>query len=104
MTDARRARGHPFGLLFFEFDKIEIIAAIFLFLGESERFLGNGEKRKSGWKRERLLRAGEHQVDTERVHVDLHRGKGRDRVEDENDVGIFRECAANFRQRIHYAG
>ncbi len=32
------------------------------------------------------------------------RGERRNCVENERDVGIFRERAANFRQRIHYAG
>ena len=30
--------------------------------------------------------------------------EGRDGVDDERDVGIFRERAANLRQRIHHAG
>src|ERR1700675_3499198 len=75
VPDARCARSHPFGLLFFEFKKVEVVTAIFLFLGASESFLRNGEKRETGRKRERFLRAGEHHVYAERVHVDLHRGE-----------------------------
>src|SRR5436853_7523421 len=75
VTDAWRARRHPFGLLFFEFEKIEIVTAILLFPSAGKSFFGNGEERKAGGKCERLLRAGQHDVDTQRVHVDFHRRK-----------------------------
>src|SRR5437899_8647258 len=104
VPDAWRARIHPFGLLLSKFEEIEVIAAIFLFLSTRKSLFGNGEEGETWRKRERFLRAGEHQVDAERVHVDLHRGKRRDRIDDQNDVGIFCERAANLRQRIHYAG
>ena len=104
MPDAGRARGHQFGLLFFEFEKIEVVAAIFLFFGARESFLGNAEKRKTWRKGERFLCPGEHDVDAERVHRDRECGKGRDGVNDEGDVGILGEGAANFGQRIHHAG
>ena len=70
MADARRARRHKFVLLFFELEKIEVVTAIFLFFGARERFFGNAEKRKTRRKRERFLRAGEQDVDAERVHRD----------------------------------
>src|SRR5438552_11646397 len=104
VADAWRAGSHPFGLLFFEFKEVEIIAAILLFFGASERLLGNREKREAGWQRQRFLRAGQHDVDPERLHVDLDRRKRRDGVDDENDAGVFRERAADSRQRVHYAG
>ena len=44
VADARCARRHPFGLLFSKLEKIEVVAAIFLFLGANECFLGNGEE------------------------------------------------------------
>src|SRR6184192_2811410 len=75
VADAWSARRHPFGLLLSKFEKIEIVAAILLFLSASESFFGNGEQRKTWRKRESFLRAGQHDVDPERVHVDLHRGK-----------------------------
>src|SRR5438477_13146171 len=103
MTDAGRAGSHKFVLLFFEFEKIEVITAIFLFFGASKCFFGNAEKRKTRRKGERFLRAGEHDVDAERVHRNWDGGEGRDGIEDERDVGIFREDAANLRQRIHHA-
>ncbi len=104
VRDARRALGYPFGSLLFEFKEIEIETAVRNFFGAHEGFFGNGEQRKTGRERERFLHAGQHDVDAERVHVDLHRGKRRDRVDDENDIGVFRERAADFRQRVHYAG
>ena len=91
-------RRHPFGLLFLEFEEIEVIAAIVLFFGAREGFFGNGEEGKAGRKGERFLRAGEQDVDAERVHVDRHGGEGGDGVDDERDVGIFRERAANLRR------
>src|SRR5882757_10283458 len=103
MPDAGRAGSHKFVLLFFEFEKIEVIAAIFLFFGASKCFFGNAEKRKTRRKSERFLRAGEHDVDAQRVHRDWDGGEGRDGIEDKSDVGIFRERAANLRQRIYHA-
>ena len=66
---------HEFALLFFEFEKIEVITAIFLFLGAGKCFFGNAEKRKAWRKGERFLRAGEHDVDAERVHRDRDGGR-----------------------------
>src|SRR5438105_11978108 len=82
---------------------MEVIVAILLFFGASKCFFGNAEKRKARRKGERFLRAGEHDVDAERVHRDWNGGEGRDGIEDKRDVGIFREGAANLRQRIHHA-
>ena len=76
VADARRGGRHPFGLLLFELKEIEVVAAILLFLGAGECFFGNCEQREAGWKCQRFLGAGEHDVDAERVHVDLHRGEG----------------------------
>ena len=104
VADARRARRHPFGLLFLEFEKIEIVAAIFLFFGSGKDFFGSTEQRKTRRQRERFLRAGKQDVDSELVHFDLHRGKRRNGVDDERDIWIFRERAGDFRQRIHNAG
>src|SRR4029077_2650875 len=75
MRDARRARRHPFCLLLFEFDKIEIEAAICDLFGAREGFVGNGEKRNPWREGERFLRASEHDVDAERVHADLDAGE-----------------------------
>jgi len=103
VPDAGRGGSHKLVLLFFEFEKIEVIAAIFLFFGASKCFFGNAEKRKTRRKSERFLRAGERDIDAERVHRDWDGGEGRDGVEDKRYVGIFREGAANLRQRIHHA-
>src|SRR2546430_7021828 len=78
VADAWRARGHPFGLLFLKFKKIEIVTAPHNFFGARESFFGNRKERKARRQRERLLRASEHGVDPERVHVDLDGGKRRD--------------------------
>src|SRR4029077_14886480 len=91
-------------LLFFKFEKIEVIAAIFLFFGACKCFFGNAEKRKTWWKGERFLCPGEHDVNAERVYRDRECGEGRDGVKDEGDVGILGEGAANLGQRIHHAG
>src|SRR5438270_7116341 len=96
MPDAGRARGHEFGLLFFKFEKTEIIAAIFLFFGASERFFGNAKKRKTWRKGERFLCPGEHDVNAERVHRDRECGERRDGVKDEGDVGILGKGATNL--------
>src|SRR5262249_57015490 len=80
VTDARRRRRHPTPVLFLELEKIEIISAIFLFLGAGECFFGNAEQRESWRQRECLLRAGQHHVDSKRVHVDLHSGERRDGI------------------------
>lgn len=75
VRDAGRAWRHPLGLLFFEFEEIKIKTAVRNFFGACKSFFGNGEKRKTRRERERFLRAGEHDVDAERVHVDLDRGE-----------------------------
>src|SRR5205823_9618925 len=103
MPDAGRGGSHKLVLLFFEFEKIEVIPAIFLFFSACECFFGSAEKRKTRRKSERFLRAGKHDVDAERIHRDWDGGEGRDGVEDEGDVGIFGEGTANLRQRIHHA-
>ena len=76
MPDAGRAWGHEFVLLFFELEKIEIIATIFLLFGAGECFFGNAEKRESWWKGERFLRPGKHDIDAERIHRDRDSGEG----------------------------
>ncbi len=50
------------------------------------------------------MRAGEHDVDAESVHVDRDAGEGGNGIDDQRDIGIFRERAANLRQGIHHAG
>src|ERR1700738_3649243 len=84
VADAGRGWRHPFGLLLFEFEEIEIVTAISLFFGASKSFLGNREEREAGWKGERFLRAAEHDVDAERIHVDLNGREGGDGIDDEN--------------------
>src|SRR5712692_6033314 len=76
MRDAGRARCHPFALLFSEFEKVEVETAVRYFLRARESFFGCGEERKTGRQGERFLRAGEHDVDAKRVHVDLNAGEG----------------------------
>src|SRR5438876_11100833 len=104
VRDAGCAWGHPFGLLFFEFEEIEIETAVRNSFGAGESFFGNGKEGKSRWESERFLRAGQQDVNAERVHLDLHGGEGRDGVNDERDIRIFREHGANFWQQIHHAG
>src|SRR5437879_13362202 len=74
VRDTGGALSHPFGLLFFELEEIEIETAIRDFFGAFLCFFGNGEQRKARRKGERFLRAGQHDVDAERVHVDLDSG------------------------------
>src|SRR5207237_5563655 len=71
VRDAGCARGHPFGLLLFEFEEIEIETAVGNFFGAGESFFGNAKEGKSGRESERFLRPGQHDVNAERVHVDL---------------------------------
>src|SRR5437764_11730456 len=71
MPNARRARRHPFCLLLLELEEIKVKTAVWDFLCASKCLLRNREQRKTWWQRQRLLRAGEHHVDTERIHVDF---------------------------------
>src|SRR5437660_9139049 len=71
VTDAGRARRHPFSLLLLEFEEIEIVAAVWNSFRARESFVGNREERKAWRQGERFLRTGEHDVDPERVHVDF---------------------------------
>ena len=48
VANARRRRGHVTGLLFFELEKIEVIASTSHLLRARERPLGNAEKRETG--------------------------------------------------------
>jgi len=75
VRDAGRAWRHPLGVLFFEFEKIEIETAVRDFLGARKSLFGNGEERETRRQCERFLRAGQHDVDAERVHVDLDSGE-----------------------------
>src|SRR5206468_865277 len=70
VRDAGRAWRYPFSLIFLELKEIEIKSAIRNFFSARECFFRNGEQRKTRRQRERLLRAGQHHVDTERVHLD----------------------------------
>src|SRR5438445_10494772 len=96
VRDAGCSWGYPFGLLVFEFEEIEIETAVRNSFGAGESFFGNGKEGKSGWESERFLRAGQQDVNAERVHVDFHGGEGGDGVNDEGDIRIFREHGANF--------
>ena len=75
VADTRGALSHPFGLLFPELEEVEIVAAVRDVFGARERLVGNREEGKAGRKGERFLRAGEHHVDAECVHVDLDAGE-----------------------------
>src|SRR5689334_16263548 len=96
MADAWCSRRHPVLLLLSEFEKIEIITTIFLTLGPGKGLCRNGKQRKPRWQCERFLRPRQDHVNAEGVHVDLHSGKRGDGVEDEDDIGIFGEGAADF--------
>ena len=76
VADARRRRRHVSRLLFLELEEIEVVAAICYLRRARERFFGNAEERKTGRERERLLRAGQKNVDPECIHRDWHRGEG----------------------------
>ena len=102
VSDAGRTRRHPLRLLLFELQEIEIKSTVRNLFGACERFLRNGEQRKARRQRQRFLRASEHHVDPERVHVDFHTGERRDRIDDQHDIGILRENRADFLQRIHH--
>src|SRR5438445_12611504 len=80
VRDAGCAWGHPFGLLFFEFEEVEIETAVRNFFGAGESFFGNGKEGKSGRESERFLRPGQQDVNAERVHVDLDAREGGDGV------------------------
>ena len=75
VSDAGRAWRHPLRLLFSELQEIEIKSAVRNLFRAREPFFGNGEQRKTRRQRQRFLRAREHQVNSERVHVDFHRRK-----------------------------
>ena len=104
VPDARRAGRHPLGLFAPELQEIEIKSAIRNFLRARKGLFRNGEQRKARRQRKRLLRPGKHHVDAERVHVDLHRRERGNRINDERDVRIPGEDAADFRERIHHPG
>src|SRR5882724_4487408 len=75
VSNTWRARRHPFSLFFLELEEIEIESAVAISFSTLKSFFRNREQRKPRGKRQRFLRAGEHYVNTERVHVDLHRGE-----------------------------
>ena len=50
------------------------------------------------------MRAGQHHVDAERVHLDFQPRERGDRIDDERDIRILGENRADFLQRIHDAG
>ena len=102
--DARRRRRHVVFLILFELKKVEVIAAVLLLFGASERFLGNREERKARRQSQRLLAAGEKHVNPECVHRDRDGGEGRDAIDDQRDLRIFPDDGTDFRDRIHDAG
>lgn len=104
VADARSALRHPFGLLLLELDEVEVVATVRNFFGALKCFFGHSEEGKAGRKSERFLRAGQHDVDAQCVHVDPDTGEGGNGVDDQGDVGVLRERATNLRQRIHHAG
>ena len=103
VRDARRGGSHVVFLVLFELEKIEIVAAVLLFLGARESFFGNGKEREAGWQSERFLAAGEENIDAEIIHRNRHGGEGGDAVDDESHVRIFFGDGADFFERIHDA-
>src|SRR5205823_11141708 len=75
VRNAGRAWRHPLGLLFFEFEKIEIETAVRDFLGARKSLFRNGEERETRRQCQRFLLAGEHEVDTEGIYLDLDSGE-----------------------------
>lgn len=104
VRDARGGRGHIVLLVFFEFQEVEVVTAIVLLLRAREPLFGNGKEREAGRQGERLLAAGEKNVDAELIHGNRHSREGRDAVDDECHIGIFPGDGADFFERIHHAG
>src|SRR5437016_4491604 len=75
VRDAWCAWRQPLRLLLPELQEIKIKSAIRNLLRACKRFLRSGEQRKPGRQRQRFLRAGQHHVDAERIHVDLDSGE-----------------------------
>src|ERR1700730_11236841 len=50
VADAGRGWRHPFGLLLFEFEEIEVVTAVRNFLGASKGFFGRSEEGAAGGK------------------------------------------------------
>ena len=104
MADARRARRHAQLGVLLEFDHVEIITAVLGGGRFGQRGLGAGENRRAGRQGERLLRAGNHHVNAQRVKLQLDRRHRTDGVHDEHHVGIFFLERGDFGDRAHRAG
>ena len=84
--DGRRRWRIVFLGIFCELDEVEIVAAVGNAFRAFDGGLRAGEHREAGWQGEGLLHTGEKNIDAERIHVDRHCGKRRDRVDHQQDA------------------
>ena len=104
MADARCARRHALLRVFLELVQVKIVAPVVDRRGAVERCLRYGEHAQPGRQRERLLRAGQQQVDAEPVELNLHARERANAVDDKHHVRILGLELGNLGERAHHAG
>jgi hypothetical protein len=82
----RRERARALGLALGRLAPVEVVAAATLGVGSGERALGDRRERQAGRRHQRLLRAGDDDVDAPRVLLEPRGAEAGDGVDDEDRV------------------
>ena len=90
-------------MIFGEFHKVKIVSTIFDRLGAFHCTLGDSEEREAGRHGQRLLAAGEQNIDAEFIHRNRLRGKRRDAVDNEYHLGELAQDGCNIGKRVAHA-
>ena len=101
--DRRRAWGLVLVNELLELDQIEIEAARGGLVGLLDIARGCHPEGETGWQRERLLRAREHEVEVPGIGLDAYAAQSGDRVDQHGRVVLMRE-GGEFRQRRERTG